>query len=236
MHSVVRDRAGIGFTGDKYAQSFVLADVRLFWSLPDNEVMLFFSPNGLVVVAPMPGGMHRIVATVDVAPEHPNLADVQGLLDERGPMFGRAQIDEIVWSSRFQVHHRVANRYRAGRVLLAGDAAHVHSPAGGQGMNTGIQDAIALGHTLAGVVGSHNPESELEEYERRRRPVAERVVTFTDRMTRVATLRGRGARSVRNSVIGVILRIPWVRRRLASELAGLRGRSSEPAAEMITDP
>jgi 2-polyprenyl-6-methoxyphenol hydroxylase-like FAD-dependent oxidoreductase len=118
----------------------------------------------------------------------------------------------------------MANSYRAGRILLAGDAAHVHSPAGGQGMNTGIQDGVALGHALAAVLAGRSTESELDEYQRTRRPVAERVVGFTDRMTRVATLRGRRARSVRNSLIRVIGRIPPVRRRLAIELAGLRDR------------
>ncbi|MDQ3459447.1 MAG: FAD-dependent monooxygenase [Deinococcota bacterium] len=224
MHSTVRECAGIGFTGDMYEQSFVLADVRMSWPLRVDEVMLFFSPAGLVVVAPLPGGRRRVVATVDDAPERLGIADVQHLLDERGPVTGAARVDEIVWSSRFRVHHRVADRYRAGRILLAGDAAHVHSPAGGQGMNTGIQDAVALGHALAAVLAGRAAESRLDEYERTRRPVAERVVAFTDRATRVATLRSSRARSVRNGVIGMIGRIPAVRCRLAIELAGLRNR------------
>ncbi len=224
MHSTVRECAGIGFTGDTYEQSFVLADVRMSWPLRADEVMLFFSPEGLVVVAPLPGGRYRVVATVDDAPERPGFADVQRLLDERGPVTGAPRVDEVVWSSRFRVHHRVAKCYRAGRILLAGDAAHVHSPAGGQGMNTGIQDAVALGRALAAVLGGRAAESQLDEYERTRRPVAERVVALTDRITRVATLHGHRARSVRNAVIRVIGRIPLVRRRLATELAGLRNR------------
>lgn len=224
MHSAVRERAGIGFTGEKYEQSFVLADVRMSWPLPDDEVVLFFSPAGLVVVAPLPGGRHRIVATVDDAPEEPDIGDVQRLLDERGPVAGAGRIDEIVWSSRFRVHHRLANRYRAGRILLAGDAAHVHSPAGGQGMNTGIQDAVALGHALAAVLTGRAVETRLDDYERVRRLVAERVVAFTDRMTRAATLDGRRARSVRNGIIRLVGRIPEVRKRLAIELAGLHNR------------
>jgi 2-polyprenyl-6-methoxyphenol hydroxylase-like FAD-dependent oxidoreductase len=224
MHSTVRERAGIGFTGDTYEQSFVLADVRMNWPLRADEVMLFFSPEGLVVVAPLPGGRHRVVATVDDAPEHPGIADVQHLLDTRGPMTGATRVDEIVWSSRFRVHHQVADRYRAGRILLAGDAAHVHSPAGGQGMNTGIQDAVALGHALAAVLGERAGDSRLDQYERTRRPVAERVVAFTDRMTRMATLRTPRARAVRNAVMRTIGRIPAVRRWLATELAELRNR------------
>ena len=119
------------------------------------------------------------------------MADVQHLLDTRGPVSKPARVQEIVWSSRFLVHHRLADRYRAGRILLAGDAAHVHSPAGGQGMNTGIQDAVALGRGLAAVLGGRAEETQLDEYERTRRPVAERVVGFTDRATRMATAQRR---------------------------------------------
>ena len=144
----IRDRAGIAFTGSSYAESFVLADVRLTGRVPHDEVILYFSPAGLVVVAPLPGGVHRIVATVDEAPEHPGIGFVQALLNERGAQQEPAHVDALVWSSRFRVHHRVADRYRAGRIVLAGDAAHVHSPAGGQGMNTGIQDGYALGLSL----------------------------------------------------------------------------------------
>ena len=107
-------------------------------------MILYFSPAGMVVVAPLPDGVHRIVATVDEAPEQPGAAYVQALLDARGPERERAVVHEVLWGSRFRVHHRVADVYRAGRVLLAGDAAHVHSPAGGQGMNAGILDAMSL--------------------------------------------------------------------------------------------
>jgi 2-polyprenyl-6-methoxyphenol hydroxylase-like FAD-dependent oxidoreductase len=224
MHSVVRERAGVGFKGGTYEQSFALADVRMSWRIPGDEVMLFLSPEGLVVVAPLPGGRYRIVATMDDAPEHPDIADVQRLLDARGPVAGAARVEEIAWSSRFRVHHRIVDRYRAGRILLAGDAAHVHSPAGGQGMNTGIQDAVALGHALTAVVRGSADESRLDEYDRVRRPVAERVVAFTDRMTRMATLRTPRARAVRNTVVGWIGRIPAFRRWMAMELSELRNR------------
>ena len=224
MHSTVRERAGIGFTGGAYEESFVLADVRMTWPLHVDDVMLFVSPDGLVVVAPLPDGRYRVVATVDDAPEHPGIADVQHLMDTRGPANGAARIHEIVWSSRFRVHHRLADRYRAQRILLAGDAAHVHSPAGGQGMNTGIQDGVALGRALTAAIGGQGDESPLDEYERTRRPVADRVVAFTDRMTRIATLRSRHGRAVRNALIRTIGRIPAVRRWLATEFAGLRNR------------
>jgi 2-polyprenyl-6-methoxyphenol hydroxylase-like FAD-dependent oxidoreductase len=221
MHSRVREQAGIGFTGDAYAQSFALADVRMSWTLPSDNVSLFLSPQGLMVVVPLPHGRHRIVATFDDAPEQPSVDDMQRLLDTRGPSSG-ARIEELVWASRFRVHHRLADKYRAGRILLAGDAAHVHSPAGGQGMNTGIQDAVALGRALIGVL-HEGRDAALDEFEERRRPVAARVVAFTDRMTAMATLRSRGARAIRNTAIRVVGRSP-ARRWLASELAGLGNR------------
>jgi 2-polyprenyl-6-methoxyphenol hydroxylase-like FAD-dependent oxidoreductase len=224
MHSTVRERAGIGFAGGSYGQSFVLADVRMTWALGRDEVMLFFSPEGLVVVAPLPGGYHRIVATVDEAPEYPSLAEVQRLLDSRGPASEAARVEELLWSSRFRVHHRVADAFRAGRVLLAGDAAHVHSPAGGQGMNTGIQDAVALGQALAAVVAGGAAESTLDAYERTRRPVARRVVALADRLTRVATVKGRRTQSLRNAALRALDHLPAFRQRLATELAELRYR------------
>jgi 2-polyprenyl-6-methoxyphenol hydroxylase-like FAD-dependent oxidoreductase len=226
MHSTVREHAGIGFTGDKYEQSFLLADVKMTWPLGKDEVMLFFSPEGLVVVAALPGGSYRVVATVDDAPEQPGIDDIQRLLDARGPAAGSSRVQEIIWGSRFRVHHRLADHYRAGRILLAGDAAHVHSPAGGQGMNTGIQDAVALGRVLCDVVAGRADESALDRYERTRRPVAQRVVAFTDRMTHMATLRKRQSRVMRNAVIGMVGRIPAVTRNLATELSGLRNREA----------
>ncbi len=223
MHSTVRKQSGIAFEGSAYEQSFVLADVRMSWALPRDEVMGYFSPDGLVIVAPLPQDRYRIVATVDEAPECPAIEDVQRLLDDRGPQSHPARIHDLVWSGRFQVHHRIAARYRAGRVLLAGDAAHVHSPAGGQGMNTGIQDAVVLSDALVTTL-RQGTEDALDVYERRRRPVAQRVVAFTDRMTRVATLRGHRARALRNTALGVVSQFPMVTRRLATELAGLRYR------------
>ncbi|MCT9929602.1 FAD-dependent oxidoreductase [Planotetraspora sp. A-T 1434] len=225
MHSTVREQTGIGFTGDTYAESFVLADVHLDWDLPGDEVVLFFAPAGLAVVAPLPGGRHRVVATTDEAPDHPGRDDVQAILDARGPGERPAQVRDVVWSSRFRVHHRLADHYRAGRLLLAGDSAHVHSPAGGQGMNTGIQDAVALAARLTAVVRDGAPETELDRYEAERRPVAAEVVALTHRMTRLATL-GRGPlQKVRNAVLRTLDWLPVVERTVAMTLS-----------ELMTDP
>ena len=219
MHSLVRESVGIGYAGAKYAQSFVLADVRMDWPVPAREVSLFFSAAGLVVVAPLPDGHHRVVATMDDAPENITTAHVQSLLDVRGP--GAVQVHELSWASRFRVHHRLADTYRKGPVFLAGDAAHVHSPAGGQGMNTGIQDAVDLGHALADVLRNGAPDAGLDGYEARRRPVAAEVVKRTDRATRMATLSNPMARGSRNTALRLLGSLPPVRRRIAMQLAEL---------------
>ncbi|MEV0974568.1 FAD-dependent oxidoreductase [Microtetraspora glauca] len=222
LNSTVRQSAGIGFTGGTYAESFVLADVRLSGGVPQNEVILYFSPAGLVVVAPLRGGLHRIVATVDQAPKEPGIPFVQHLLDTRGPEAEPARVQELIWSSRFRVHHRIADTYRRGRLLLAGDAAHVHSPAGGQGMNLGIDDAVHLGETLARVLDGE-PDSLLDSYAATRRPQAEQVVALAGRLTKLATA-AAGHRVLRNLLLALAGRIPAVRTRLAWRLSGLNRR------------
>ncbi|KQY08617.1 pentachlorophenol monooxygenase [Mycobacterium sp. Root135] len=217
MHSTVRTQAGIGFTGGAYDHSFVLADVHLRGDAPTDEVRLFWASEGLTVVAPLPEGAFRIVAPVDDAPEAPSIEFVQQLLDGRGP--GGIAVTDVVWGSRFRIHHRVADTYRRGRMLLAGDAAHVHSPAGGQGMNLGIQDAVVLADALAAVLAG-GPDSRLDEYAAARRPIAKQVIALTDRLTRLATM-PRALRPARNAALKVLGRLPLVSHALASRLSGL---------------
>jgi 2-polyprenyl-6-methoxyphenol hydroxylase-like FAD-dependent oxidoreductase len=219
IHSTVREQAGIGFQGGSYDESFMLADVRLSGEAPLDEVILFWAKAGMTVVAPLPGDIFRIVAPVADAPEEPSAPFIQQILDSRGSGAGRMAVTDVIWGSRFRIHHRVADTYRAGRLLLSGDAAHVHSPAGGQGMNLGIQDAVALADALARVLAGE-PDSVLDDYSEARRPIAQQVVEMTDRLTRLATL-PRAARPVRNAFIGMVGRVPSVRRALAMRLSGL---------------
>ncbi len=218
-HSTVRAQAEIGFAGGEYAESFALADVRLSGEAPTDEVILFYALAGLTVLAPLPDGIHRIVAPSTRAPEHPTLDFVQDILDTRGFGTGRTVATELVWGSRFRIQHRVADSYRAGRLLLAGDAAHVHSPAGGQGMNLGIQDAVALAAALDEVLHG-GPDAVLDDYSAARRSIAQGVIATTDRLTRLSTL-PRPARPVRNALMRTAAHIPAVRSRLAWRLSGL---------------
>jgi 2-polyprenyl-6-methoxyphenol hydroxylase-like FAD-dependent oxidoreductase len=224
-HSTVRSLAGIGFAGGDYHELFVLADARVS-GVPDDEVQVYLSEDGIVVLVPLPGGRQRIIVTlgqrsatehgVDQVPEHPGLSYIQPILGQRVP---GAIASDAVWTSRFRVHHRLAERYRAGQVILAGDAAHVHSPAGGQGMNTGIQDASALGHALRAALGG-DPAA-LDRYEENRRPVAQDVVRFTDRLTRMAALHTRPVPELRDAAAMALLSIPMVRNKLARTIAEL---------------
>ncbi|MDX8538475.1 NAD(P)/FAD-dependent oxidoreductase [Mesorhizobium abyssinicae] len=221
MHSVVREAAGIGFDGEAYDGVFVLADVRLDWPLGPTEVSLLFSPAGLVVVAPLPDGSYRIVATVDEAPEKPGIADIQALLDSRGPSGDGARVLDLIWSSRFRVHHRIAKSYRNERLFVMGDAAHVHSPAGGQGMNTGLIDAVVLGELLGEVINGVRPESDLSLYEALRRPAAQEVIELAGRLTNMALARAPLLRILRNIALGLVNRIPTIKRGITLKLSGL---------------
>lgn len=221
MHSIVRATIGAEFTGGTYEESFVLADVRMNWSHGRDEVQLFFSPAGLVVVAPLPNGTFRIVATLDDAPEHPAATDIRALIDARGPTGGTAEVTHVEWSSRFRIHHRLANAYRDGRLFLIGDAAHVHSPAGGQGMNTGLVDACVLGPLIAQAVSGKQSESGLDQYQRLRRPAAERVLGLAGRLTSLATMKNPVKRLVRNAVFSLINHLSPAKHAVAMNLSGL---------------
>lgn len=223
MHSVVRTQSAIPFLGSEYAESFILADVHMDWSLDREEVSLFFSPDGLVVVAPLPENRFRIVATAEVAPEKPGMDFVQSLLDRRGPRRSPGQIRDVVWSSRFKIHHRVSESPRKGRALLCGDAAHVHSPAGGQGMNTGIQDSIALAEVLA-ELSSRADERRLDEWAAKRHKIASGVVSLTDRLTKTATMKSGVGRMFRNLGMTIAGSLPPVRAAIALKLAELDNR------------
>jgi 2-polyprenyl-6-methoxyphenol hydroxylase-like FAD-dependent oxidoreductase len=220
-HSTVRQAAGIGFSAGTYAQTFILADLHMDWPLSPDEMRVFFAPDGMLLVVPFAGDRFRIVATVDDAKPQPALDDVQALLDRRVPGTRPGRVHDMTWSSRFHIHHGVADHYRAGRVFLAGDAAHVHSPAGGQGMNTGIQDAVVLGDRLAAVIAGQQADASLDRYEADRRPVAQQVVAETDRLTKVGTLTGVVGQRLRAIGLQMVGHVPALQRKIATRIAEL---------------
>jgi 2-polyprenyl-6-methoxyphenol hydroxylase-like FAD-dependent oxidoreductase len=219
-HSFVREKSFIPFEGGAYEESFILADVEMDWPLDRGEVNLFYSESGLLVVAPLPDNRFRIVATVNQAPPKPSIQEFEAILKDRGPEHAAVSIRQMAWSSRFHIQHRVAKVLRQGHILLAGDAAHVHSPAGGQGMNTGIQDAISLANALHQTLQSGN-DAILRQWEKERLMVAHSVVDFTDRMSKLATVSSPMLKALRNTAVELIGNIPFATHLMAETLAEL---------------
>ncbi|MEV6288035.1 FAD-dependent monooxygenase [Kribbella sp. NPDC051770] len=226
MHSRIRDLAGLGDdTGDTLPLSFSLADVWVDGGLTGEEVQLYLANQGVLVVAPLPNGSFRLVAEVQEAPEQVSVAYAQSLLDTRGPGAGRrasVRVTEVIWGSRFRIHERVAPAYRNGRVILSGDSAHAHSPAGGQGMNLGLRDAITLGEAL-GTALETGDERQLDLYATQARAEALEVVSLASRLTRIATL-PTALRPARNLLLRLLGKLPAVQRGLAVRLSAVRTR------------
>ncbi len=200
-HSTVREVSGIGWATDDLRRSFILGDFAADWRIARDRFHVWFAKSGLVAVFPMPGGYWRaLVSTADEYPtRHPQLADFAESVAARTPL--DSQLRDLQWSSSFVAREGLAARYRQGRMLLAGDAAHSHSPIGGQGMNTGIQDACNLGWKLALVAGGRCDPTLLDSYEAERRPVAVAVINATSTATRVATGNGFLARRARRHAL-----------------------------------
>jgi 2-polyprenyl-6-methoxyphenol hydroxylase-like FAD-dependent oxidoreductase len=184
-HSTLRHLNRADFPGEEDPHQFVLADVRVEADFAQDEIHIFLTDRGPLFMFPIPEERKLIAADLpgshDAASETPTLEQIQALVDERGP--AGARLLDPRWLSYFRIHYRVARHYRFGRTFLAGDAVHIHSLIGGQGMNTGIQDAYNLAWKLALVARGRAPESLLESYERERRKVAEDVVATTRAMT-----------------------------------------------------
>ncbi len=226
MNSLVRETAGIRFSGGSHEASFVLADVSMDWKHGNNEVMLFLSADGLLLIAPLKTDQYRVVASLGHAPAQLGLDDVQALIDNRGMTRGAGQIAQVHWSSHFHVHHRVADHFHRRRYLLIGDAAHVHSPAGGQGMNTGLVDACVLGRILSDVILKHKDYCALDHYDTLRKPAAEQVLQLAERLTRMTLIKSTPQRLLRNILLQTMGMFPAFRNRLQMELSGLSRRDS----------
>jgi 2-polyprenyl-6-methoxyphenol hydroxylase-like FAD-dependent oxidoreductase len=199
--STVREAAGIPFVGGTYPQLFVLADLQVNGRLQPGAAHAFLGRGGVLLFFPLgrPAPWRMIAIRPDASrDEDVTLEELQAVAD--GFTQGTVRLRDPVWLTSFRIHHRHAVHYRAGRVFLAGDAAHVHSPAGAQGMNTGIQDAHNLGWKLALVARGLADPALLETYEAERLPVGRFVLRFTDRAARVATSANPLARFARAQV------------------------------------
>lgn len=221
-HSSVRKLLGIPFHPGTYEQSFVLGDVTLDRPLDPDALRLFLAEDGILLLAPFGGARYRMIGTMEDAPETVSADVLEAMLRQRAASRFRARITGVQWSSRFRVHHGVAASFRKHNVVLVGDAAHVHSPAGGQGMNNGIQDACALAAILVDALEQPGDQGQLfETYERERMARAREVVSFTDHITRALTIESRAGKFLRNEAIGLLASIPALRHLFARHLAEL---------------
>ena len=204
-HSVVRKLLKLPFEGCAYEEQFVLADVDIESGIAEDEISTFFHEEGALVFFPMGNRRFRTMGNIDeatVSGDSPTLGYMQALLDKRGP--GEVKILNTHWLAWFRIHRRSVSQYRVGRVFVAGDAAHIHSPVGGQGMNTGMQDAYNLAWKLALVIQGTAGESLLNSYQEERHPVGQELIKGTDIATKLAFLRNPVAKQVRNHMMSFL--------------------------------
>jgi 2-polyprenyl-6-methoxyphenol hydroxylase-like FAD-dependent oxidoreductase len=203
--SIVREAIGTGFPGGTYRQVFYVADVEAAGPALNGELHADLDEADFLAVFPLAGpGRARLIGTVrDERAAHADTLRFEDVSD-RAINHLKVEVKKVNWFSTYRVHHRVAEHFRKGRVFLLGDAAHIHSPAGGQGMNTGIGDAINLAWKLATVLAGRAGDSLLDSYEAERIGFARRLVATTDRVFSFVTADGRIADMVRTRVAPVL--------------------------------
>jgi hypothetical protein len=205
-HSTVREGLGIGFPGGTYSHLFYVADVEAVGPTMNGELHVAMDPTDFLVVFPLTSdGRARLIGTIRESAaqsnEHLSWDDVSRRVIE----WIRIDVERVNWFSTYRVHHRVADSFRTSRAFLLGDAAHIHSPVGGQGMNTGIGDAVNLAWKLAAALQGRAGESLLDTYEPERIAFARRLVATTDRAFTAVTSTGSIARLLRLHVVPLLI-------------------------------
>jgi len=229
-HSRVRHELGLAFAGHPYPQDWLLADVLVDWNRAEDSVQALFRTDVPPLIG-FPMRDHRWRLTVPYAGERrggpPTLEEFQHFVDLRVPE--RPRLSDPTWLSRFRVQRRSAHTYRTGRVMIAGDAVHVHSPAGGQGMNTGMMDAHNVGWKLALVASGRAPDELLDTYGQERGPVAANVLGLTHAIVRVGTLQSGLRCALRDTLLPLATRSTAIQRRAARRLSqvGVDYRTSQ---------
>jgi 2-polyprenyl-6-methoxyphenol hydroxylase-like FAD-dependent oxidoreductase len=224
-HSTVRHTLGMEFAGETMPSSWIVADLHLSNVPNPDEILISLHSEGILAVFPIGPPRYRVIADAGltqagIAAADPTVAEVQAILDVRGP--GSIGAFDPIWMTRFTINERKVANYRSDRVFVMGDAAHIHSPAGGQGMNTGMQDAFNLAWKLALVSrGIGDEETLLGSYSAERSPVAAAVLEGAGRMTEVALLRGDFKQAVRNHVASFVFGLSPVKKKMADVLTEL---------------
>jgi 2-polyprenyl-6-methoxyphenol hydroxylase-like FAD-dependent oxidoreductase len=232
-HSTLRHQLDLEFKGDTLPTDWMLADVHLSGLSKPEEMYIFLHHEGALAIFPIGEASTttatprtRVIANVGTTDPNdkrsdPTLDQVQAVLDARGT--GSLRASDPVWLSNFTINERKIADYRHGRVFFAGDAAHIHSPAGGQGMNTGIQDAMNLAWKLALVQRKlcSNRELLLSSYSAERSPIAEDVLKSTGQLTSLATMENSALLAMRNTAVSLVLGFGGARHAMAEKLTEL---------------
>lgn len=223
-HSVVRHELGLEFQGKMDMHRWFLLDADISGPAPDGDVLICWHDQGVLAMFHFEEDRWRVIAeqplTDPNAPrEDPTLAEFQKLLDERGPE--GLTLSNPGWRTEFRIHERKVDKYGVGRAFVCGDAAHVHSPAGGQGMNTGIQDACNVAWKLALVHRGIGGETLLNSYSQERSPIGDDVIRNTSRITKIATLRNPVAQLIRNVLAKGALGLDFTQEQARNTLAEL---------------
>lgn len=222
-HSIVRKQLEIPFEGSTYENDFLQVDCKVRWDYPNDAGQGFFTDTGAVVCLPLGGGSFRFIVIRRERPEHapdePTLAEFQAAVSAAVP--GDVELYDPEWLIRFRLHERLAAKYRVGRVFLAGDAAHIHTPAGGQGMNTGIQDAFNLAWKLGFVLAGHANERLLDSYHAERHPIAADILRFTDLTFRTGLGSSVLVRKLRPLLLPLVFGSSWATGKMTRTMAQL---------------
>ncbi|MEM1243552.1 MAG: FAD-dependent monooxygenase [Pseudomonadota bacterium] len=238
--SVVRQSLNIDFAGEELPEHFLMADAHIHAdAISAHTLSAFLTPKGAVAIIPYEAKLSRII--VDVSHDellknevNPSIDIIEKITRER--LGFPIQFDNVVWTSGFWVHQRLIDNYRHGNIFFAGDAAHIHSPAGGQGMNTGLQDVYNLAWKLALVIQGKVKSQMLDSYNAERRPVAQKVVKGATAMTHMITLQNTWLQKLRNTVIKSLSHIKKFNTKLALTVTELdiHYRDSEICEEKTT--
>jgi len=223
-HSAVRKAMGVDFPGVPLIEHFLLADVHADIDRPRDNTYGWLRGTQMFVAFPLPGvDLWRLMtAAPPGCPDDPSQDEIIAYLGERLTAEARGSINSIEWTSSFRIHRRITDTYRRGRTLLAGDAAHIHSPLGGQGMNTGIGDAENLAWKLALVMSGRADVALLDTYEAERRPIAQDVLKSTSGVTELVVGQGRISRLVRDRIAVPLLNRSWLQRLIAERASQLQ--------------
>nr|HAT8714635.1 FAD-binding protein [Legionella jordanis] len=220
-HSTLRELVQAKFSGEAYPETWWLADLNIHWDLPNDKIALFASSKGPLACFPIEGDRYRLVMTAEqkVSHQEPSMDDIVRVFNARAAI--QATLSDPIWISQFGIAHRQIEHYRHGRIFFAGDAAHVHSPMGGQGLNTGLQDIYNLAWKLNLVQKNLAKEKILDSYHLERHPIGEQVLKKTGFLTHLFVLRNSFLIALRNQAVRLLASFGPVMKKITTDMAEL---------------